>query len=244
MKTHFFRTLWIMCMSVYLILNLSFRALTKSACGTLNRKWCDDALLDWSKRTLALLNVHCRIYNPHQVSPQPGQPTIIVCNHASHYDIPLSFLLFPHISLRMLAKQELGKIPIWGNAMRSAGFPFIDRKDRRKAIENLQRVEELLKNGIVIWIAPEGTRSPDGQLQPFKKGAFITAIQTHATIIPVVIRGAHNILPARTWQFKLNQQVEMHVAEPIDAGIYTLENKEVLFATVFQRMQQLLGEHA
>jgi 1-acyl-sn-glycerol-3-phosphate acyltransferase len=246
MQANFLRTLWIMFMSVVLILSVSFRALGKSVLGTMSRKWCDQTLNTWAKRTLALLNVHYRIHNPHQISPKAGIPTIIVCNHASHYDIPLSFLIFPNISLRMLAKKELGRIPIWGNAMRAAGFPFVDRQNRRKAIENLQHVEELLKTGIVMWIAPEGGRSANGQLLPFKKGAFITAIQTHATIIPVVIRGANEILPARTWKFKLNQQVDIYVDKPIDASKYSLDNKEVLIETVFNRMHDLLlgNDHA
>jgi 1-acyl-sn-glycerol-3-phosphate acyltransferase len=240
MQANVFRTLWIMFMSVTLIVAMSLHALIKSMLGTLTRTWCDQSLVQWSQRVLALVKVHYRIHNPHQVAPVAGTPTIIVCNHASHYDIPLSFLIFPHISLRMLAKQELGQIPIWGHAMRSADFPFVNRQNRAKAIENLQRVQELMKSGIVIWIAPEGTRSNDGQLQPFKKGAFITAIQTNATIIPIAIRGANAILPPRTWKFRLDQQVDIHVGKPIDASQFNLDNKDDLIAETFDCMQKLL----
>ena len=94
-----------------------------------------------------------------------------------------------------------------------------------------------------MWIAPEGTRSKDGKLAPFKKGAFIMAISAKATIIPMGIRGAHHILPARTHQFNLNQTAEIHIGKAIDAGRFTLDNKEELIKEVFQSMQALVGEN-
>jgi 1-acyl-sn-glycerol-3-phosphate acyltransferase len=240
MKAGRLRTLWIMFMSVYLILGVSVRAIIKSRFGTLNRAWCDHTLNEWSTKTLALLNVHYHIYNPNQTHVQAGVPTIIVCNHTSHYDIPLSFLAFPNVSLRMLAKHELAKIPVWGHAMLKSEFPTVNRQDRQKAIQDLQYVQELLKSGIVMWIAPEGTRSDDGTLKPFKKGAFITAIQTQATIIPIVIRGANQILPPRTWQFQLNQHAEIHIGTPVNTTGYSLDTKQELIDTVFAQMDQLL----
>jgi 1-acyl-sn-glycerol-3-phosphate acyltransferase len=96
-------------------------------------------------------------------------------------------------------------------------------------------------SGIIMWIAPEGTRSKDGKLAPFKKGAFITAIQAKATIIPIGIRGAYDILPARTFQFNINQTAEVHIGKPIDASKFTLENKEKLLEEVFQSVKDLVG---
>jgi 1-acyl-sn-glycerol-3-phosphate acyltransferase len=93
-----------------------------------------------------------------------------------------------------------------------------------------------------MWIAPEGTRSKDDKLGPFKKGPFITAIQAGATIIPIGIRGANHILPAGTLQLNLAQEVAVHIGEPIDATQYTLENKDTLLAHVFRVMQRLTDE--
>ena len=126
--------------------------------------------------------------------------------------------------------------------MEAAEFPFIDRKNRRQAMQDLEHVKKLLNSGIVMWIAPEGTRSKDGKLAPFKKGAFIMAIQAQATIIPIGIRGAYNILPARTSQFNINQTAEIRIGEPIDAAQYTLEDKERLIENVFQSMKHLVEE--
>ena len=95
-----------------------------------------------------------------------------------------------------------------------------------------------------MWIAPEGTRSSNGHVGAFKKGAFITAIQANATIIPLGIRGAFNILPARTWQFNLGQEAEIHVGKPIDASAFTLDNKDALIHEVREAICALANDNA
>lgn len=242
MKASKLHTLWIMLASALYTVDITFRSIVKYYSGKTNRAWVDATIQGWAKRILNLVKVKCKIINPHHVEPKPGQPTIIMCNHSSLYDIPLSMLAFPRHSMRMLAKKEMSRIPIVSQGMTAAEFPFIDRKNRRQAIKDLEVVERLLKSGIVMWIAPEGTRSPTGKLAPLKKGAFITAIQAKAMIIPIGIRGAYNILPARTFQFNLNQQTEVHIGKPIDASNYPLENKEELVEKVFQSMKALVGE--
>jgi 1-acyl-sn-glycerol-3-phosphate acyltransferase len=242
MKASKLHTLWIMLVSALYTVDITFRSIVKYYLGQTNRAWVDATIQGWAKRTLNLVKVKCKIINPHHVEPKPGQPTIIMCNHSSLYDIPLSMLAFPRHSMRMLAKKEMSRIPIVSQGMTAAEFPFIDRKNRRQAIKDLEVVQRLLESGIVMWIAPEGTRSSTGKLAPLKKGAFITAIQAKATIIPLGIRGAYNILPARTFQFNLSQETEVHIGKPIDASKYTLENKEELVDKVFQSMKDLVGE--
>lgn len=229
-------------MSALYTVNTCGQATFKSLIGKITRKWCDHAMLLHSHRVLDLVKVSCKVVNPLNVKPQSGQPTIIMCNHSSLYDIPLSILTFPNNSMRMLSKKELSKIPIMAQGMIAAEFPFIDRHNRSQAIKDLEFARKLLASGIVMWIAPEGTRSHDGKLASFKKGGFITAIQTGAVIIPIGIRGASDILPARTYQFNLNQHVEVHVGQPVDASKYTMENKEALMDVVHREMKQLVGE--
>lgn len=236
------RTLWIIVMSCLYTANTAGQAALRGLFGTISRPWCDHALRLYVKRVLNLVGVTCKIINPHHVQPIAGQPTILMCNHSSLYDIPLSLLAFPAHSLRMIAKKELGKIPIMGQGMAAAEFPLIDRQNRTQAKKDLEYAKALLISGILMWIAPEGTRSKSGKLAPFKKGGFITAIQAGAVIIPMGIRGANAILPARTHQFNLNQAVEVHIGKPIDASKFTLENKEELIELVFQEMKTLVGE--
>ena len=243
MKISKLRTLWIMFLSSLYTLNTTGQAVIKQFFGQTNRAWVDKTLHIWDKRILDLVKVKCTVINPHHVEPKAGHPTIIMCNHSSLYDIPISMRAFPHHSIRMLAKKEMSKIPIVGQGMTAAEFPFIDRKNRRQAVKDLEAVQQLLKSGIVMWIAPEGTRSKDGKLAPFKKGAFITAIHAKATIIPIGIRGAYDILPARTFQFNINQTAEIHIGKPIDATKFSLDNKDALIAKVHQSMKQLVGEY-
>lgn len=242
MKISKLRTFWIMLVSVFYTIDACTRSVMMRLLGKTSRTWVDGTIHHWVNRLLDQVGVKCRVINPHNVAPKPGKAYIIMCNHSSLYDIPISFKAFPDQSIRMLAKKELSKIPFLGKGMTAAEFPFIDRKNRTQAIKDLETMRKLLESGIIIWIAPEGTRSKDGKLAPFKKGAFVTAIEAKATIIPIGIRGAYDILPARTLQFNINQTAEIHIGEPIDTSVYTVEQKQDLIQRVHHIMEQLVGE--
>lgn len=243
MKASKLRTLWIILYSAYLTAKICGTAAVYSFLSKINRPWVNKTIQGWTHRVLNAVQVQCKVYNPHKVEPKEGEPTIIMCNHSSLYDIPLSFMAFPNHSMRMLAKKELFKIPFMGPGMVAAEFPSIDRKNRQQAINDLNNVRRLLESGISIWIAPEGTRSKDGKLAPFKRGAFITAIQAKAKIIPLGLRGANKILPAHSFQFNLNQTAEIHIGKPIDSSEYTLENKNELIDRVYVAIKELMGEN-
>lgn len=240
MKASVFQTTRIIILSVFYTVVTCSRAIIRSFFGKINREWVDKEMHRWVDNILEQVKVDYQIINPHHVEPKKREPTIIMCNHTSLYDIPLSIKAFPNHSIRMLAKKELSKIPVMGKAMKVAEFPFIDRHNRRQAIEDLKYVQKLLDSGIVMWIAPEGTRSKTGKLASFKKGAFITAIQAKATIIPIGILGAYDILPAKTYQFNISQKAEIRIGQPIDASEYSLEDKEALIDKVHQAMEELL----
>lgn len=241
MKTNRLHSLLIAAISASCTAYYCFLASWKYVTGTINREWIDATIQHWSSALLKIIKADYVICNPHNVQPVPGKPTIVMCNHSSLYDIPLSFKAFPQFSMRMLAKKELSRVPFMGKGMIAAEFPFIDRKNRHQAIQDLQKVKSLLQDGVIMWIAPEGTRSKDGHLGPFKKGAFITAIQANATIIPIGIRGAFDILPAKTFSYSLHQKPEVHIGDPIDASEYTMETKEALIQRTHAVMQALIS---
>ncbi len=240
MKASRLRTLWIVILSLLFTANTCGRAAVKHLFGPVSRQWCDEQLQRWVKQMIKLLGIQCQVFNPYNVEPKKGQATIVMVNHSSLFDIPLSLMAFPNHSLRMLAKKELSQIPIFGQGMKAAEFPLIDRKNKSQAFKDLQTVHKLLESGIVMWIAPEGTRSKDGKVAPFKKGAFITAIQAGATIIPIGIRGAFDILPAGTYQFNINQRAEIHIGKPIDASQFTLDERDQLIAQTRQAIKHLV----
>lgn len=222
---------------------VSIRSVCKYYFSKPTRPWVDKTIHHWIDQLLNEVKVQYKVINPNNTQPNPGEATILMCNHSSAYDIPLGFKAFPNHSIRMLAKKELSKVPLLGKGMKAAEFPFVDRKNRYQAIKDLAYAQQLMESGILIWIAPEGTRSKDGKLAAFKKGAFITAIQAKATIIPIGIRGAFNILPARSLQVNLNQKAEIHVGKPIKASEFTLETKDELIQLTRESIKKLIGEH-
>lgn len=242
MKISKIRTLWIIFLSAMFTANTCIRAVFMRLTGKITRSWVDNAIRHWIGHLLNVVHVRCKVVNPDKVEPVAGKATIIMCNHASMYDIPLSFRAFPNHSIRMLAKKELFKVPVLGKGMQAAEFPFINRNNRSQAMKDLEFARQLMESGIVIWIAPEGTRSTTGKMAPFKKGAFITAIEAKANIIPMGIRGAFDILPPHTMQFNLFQTAEIHIGQIIDAGEYTQENRDQLIERVFGAIRELAGD--
>nr|HQV34349.1 lysophospholipid acyltransferase family protein [Calditrichia bacterium] len=122
-------------------------------------------------------------------------PFIVVGNHQSHVDIPA---VMGHLPLKMtvIAKKELFRIPFFGQAMRAFGILSIDRSNRRKSIETLNQAAAILKEQELSVLAfPEGTRSENGEISPFKKGPFMLAINSGIPILPVSIKGTYAILP-------------------------------------------------
>jgi 1-acyl-sn-glycerol-3-phosphate acyltransferase len=157
---------------------------------------------------------------------------VVMSNHQSHYDVPVLFRALP-IPLRMVAKQELFHVPVWGRAMRDAGFIAIDRRDRRRAIESLAEAERAMREGgVSIWIAPEGTRSRTGALGPFKSGGFHLAIDAGLRILPVTIVGTFDLLRAGTAALRKGAEVRVVVHPPIDPAPYGLARRAELAADV------------
>ncbi|HVV69722.1 MAG TPA: lysophospholipid acyltransferase family protein [Gammaproteobacteria bacterium] len=227
--------LWIMLKTIYISLKYSVASMRVTA-----RPDIDRIARQWSKDLLACVDVHYTIHNPHQVQLQPNRPYILMSNHASHYDIPLILLSVPG-SIRMISKKEIFRIPIWGYILRRAEFLTIERNNPQQAIKDLELVKEKMQSGIIPWIAPEGTRSRHGKLNPFKKGAFMLALQTQALIIPIGIRGSGNILPPDTWDFNIGQDVEIHINPPIDTTNYSITTRNELISAVRQSIQEASG---
>jgi len=226
------RSTIVLLRSVYATLYISVATIWDVLRGTYRREIGDARLRWWSRRLLELIDLRCRVVNPRDVRLERGRATILMSNHSSVYDIPLIFVALPG-SIRMLTKKELFNVPVWGRGLRVGEFVSIDRSNREQAIRDLAAAREKMESGIVLWVAPEGTRSRDGRLGPFKKGAFMLALETGATIIPIGIRGAHDVLPPKTFNgVALRGTAEVHIGEPIDASRYTLETRERLMAEV------------
>lgn len=146
----------------------------------------------WSQGCLRLagIKVACKPAS----APPPTGAVIYMPNHASLFDI-CALMTCIDRPFRWIAKKELFRIPLFATALRAAGTIAIDRGHREKAVAGLDQAADQLRSGASVTIFPEGTRSPDGRLLPFKKGGFMTALKAQVPIIPVAIRGSSAVLP-------------------------------------------------
>ena len=232
------QTLAIILRSVAVTLAISIPTVVEVYRGTYRREIGDRRLRWWSERLLAYVKLRCRVVNPDRVEIPRGRPVILMSNHSSLYDIPLVFQALPG-SIRMLTKKELFRVPIWGRGLKAGEFVSIDRKDHAQAMRDLAAAREKMTSGIVLWVAPEGTRSRDGRLGGFKKGGFMLALETGATIVPIGIRGARDVLPAKTSRFVLGREAEVRIGKPIDASAYGVERRRGLMAEVERQIRDL-----
>jgi 1-acyl-sn-glycerol-3-phosphate acyltransferase len=159
--------------------------------------------------------------------PSGDQGCIIVMNHQSHLDIPLIVRAIP-MQIRFIAKIELRRVPIFGSAVLRMGHIYINRKNHFQAMEGLRSAGESMKDkGFSLVFAPEGTRSPDGSLLPFKKGAFVTAIETGLPILPVTIDGTGDRLPKGSLRARRGP-VTVTIHHLIPASGLTYEDRDQL----------------
>ena len=160
---------------------------------------------------------------------------IFMSNHQSNFDIPVLLGDLP-VQFRWLAKAELFRIPIFGRGMSGAGYISIDRSDRASAFQSLARAAETIRNGTSVMIFPEGTRSRDGRLLPFKKGGFVMAVDAQVPIVPLVIEGTHDIMPKGRLLIR-PRPVTVTICRKIDTDGHTRKTKDVVMDRVRQAMQ-------
>src|ERR1039458_6246845 len=125
---------------------------------------------------------------------EPGKTYIFMSNHVSNLDAPVLVPVIPG-RCSVLVKKELFRIPILGTGMKLAELVPVDRRDREAAIESVNAAIKVLHHGLHMVIYPEGTRSADGRLLPFKKGPFHLAIDSGAAVVPVTLLGTFESWP-------------------------------------------------
>ena len=160
----------------------------------------------------------------------PSKSYIYMSNHQSNFDIPV-LLAHLKVQFRWLAKAELFRIPLFGIAMKRSGYISIDRSDRRSAFASLKRAAEIIRNGVSVLIFPEGTRSRDGNMRPFKKGGFVLATDSRVPIVPVIVHGTWPIMQKD--RLRINPgDVVMEIGKPIETADYTRKTKDDLMEKV------------
>jgi 1-acyl-sn-glycerol-3-phosphate acyltransferase len=164
----------------------------------------------------------------------PAGVCLFVANHTSSADAPAVVGAIPR-RIAVLLKGSLFKWPIVGQAFTLAHFIPVNRKDRESAIASVEKAAEAMRRGQSFLIYPEGTRSADGRLQEFKKGAVILGIKAGVPIVPVLCSGAQRIMPKRSLVIRPGE-ILVEFLEPIDAAKYKWEERDILNQRVHDAM--------
>jgi 1-acyl-sn-glycerol-3-phosphate acyltransferase len=192
----------------------------------------------WSRLVMWMSFVRVRVHSRERAFD--GNPHIFVANHLSWYDVPVLSSFLPRA--KFVAKEELFSLPIFGKAMRAVGMVPIKRENRRAAFTSYDFAAKSVKVGNSIVVFPEGTRGNDYKLRPFKKGPFVLAIASGATIVPVVIHGAREVLPRGSWMVR-PRRVDVHLLEPISVAGLDYSARDQLAVETWSRMATALEEH-
>ena len=187
---------------------------------------CEEIPRKWARLLLRAAGAQVVLENPERIDPD--RPQILVANHVSWFDV---LALAGHIpgKYRFVAKKELANVPFFGPAWRACGHISIDRKDINSAIQSLAEARRKLEEECpTVVLFPEGTRSRNGELRTFKKGAFVLAIQTGVEVIPTALVGTREVMPAGGWGIRRGRTIRVRFGEPLSVEGMKMEDRDAL----------------
>jgi putative phosphoserine phosphatase/1-acylglycerol-3-phosphate O-acyltransferase len=192
----------------------------------------------WIRLAPKVAGLRLEVENAERIDA--SRPAVFLFNHQSSADILILCMLLRR-DFTGVAKQELRRHWVFGPAFAFAGAVFIDRFDRPKAVAALQPAVDVVRGGISVGIAPEGTRSRDGKLGPFKKGAFRLALAARVPLVPLVIHDSGRVLPKKKIAVR-PATVRVEVLEAISTEGWTLEELDERIAEVRGLYLERLGD--
>ncbi len=212
------KSLGLSLQNIYETLRISWPTVVDAFAGRVTKEACDARLASWADEIAKNARYDLEVVGRQNLGTH-HETFLVMSNHQSLYDIPVLFHVLG-ANLRMITKTELFAVPIFGPAMKSAGFISIDRSNRERAMRSLEIAKKAIADGTNVWIAPEGTRSRTGELLPFKKGGFNLALEAGLRILPITLRGTRDILPAKGTRSMHGAHVRVTIHPPIDARGY------------------------
>lgn len=180
----------------------------------------------WARQVAALAGVRVEYEGPDVPLDAPAY--LVMANHTSHFDALALYATLP-LTMRGVAKRELGYIPIFGWALRLGVAIMIDRGDRAKAVRSIERAGRAIAGGRTVLMFPEGTRTPEGTLGALKKGPFHLAVAAGVPVLPVGLSGTGRVLPKGDWRLRPGR-VRVRVGRPIPPPTGPTEGAQVAIA--------------
>lgn len=187
--------------------------------------WCAQV---WCRLIARTTGARVRVYGLENLSA--GTSYVFLSSHQSYMDIPAMLGYLP-VQLRIAAKKVLFRIPFMGWHLARAGHIPVDRSSTQAAVATMQKAAGYIHDGICAFVFPEGTRSPDGALHPFKKGGFKLAIQARVPVVPLTIIGSRQVLPKNSIIFRPGP-IDMYIDPPIPTDGLDDEDLDALMLKV------------
>ncbi|MBI1354767.1 MAG: 1-acylglycerol-3-phosphate O-acyltransferase [Acidobacteria bacterium] len=200
----------------------------------------DIRILYWISRqgcrlALALAGVKVRQIGLEHATANPT--ALFVANHVSNLDPPALFAVLPRIAV--ILKQELRRIPLLGYVMELGSFIYVDRRSRTSRKHAMEKAVQTLRDGVSLLVFPEGTRSPDGNLLPFRPGPFAMAMEAERPIVPITVHGARELMPKGTLRIHPGEMALLFHPPVPTIGLDPSE-RSALMERVRAEMQQAL----
>lgn len=234
------RTIWVYLVGGFGTFFFAGSAVLRSYLGRRRLfRICDWAARNWARVILWAAGVKVTLEGTENL--RTDAPQIVVTNHQSWFDVFALAAALP-VRYRFVAKQELGEIPVFGRAWISCGHVSVDRGNREAAIEALDQAwKEIHEDRLTMILFPEGTRSPDGRLKPFKKGAFVLAVQGQVPLVPAAVLGTRQIM-AKGDRWVRSGPVRVRIGAPIPTEGATIRDRNRLMEACWNAIYALKGE--
>jgi len=220
--------------TAYYVVKICFLSTLGTANSLCNQ--CDSISRSWARSLLKLSDVSVLVEGADVIDR--SNSCVLVSNHESWFDVFVLAGWLP-ISAKFVGKQELARIPIFGSAWQACGHVAVDRKNRPAAIQSLESIVERMNRKILqVVMFAEGTRSADGNLQSFKKGPFILAIEAGVPIIPLAIIGSREIMPKGSFSIGRGE-IKVRIGRPISVSGMSYGDRDVLRANARKAVAEL-----
>jgi 1-acyl-sn-glycerol-3-phosphate acyltransferase len=229
------RTVWVALVAVAVTLPLAMATLLVAMVRSTS-PLIDGIVRLWGRSLVKAAGIDLHVANVERLDPATRY--IIVANHYSYFDIPCIVAGIPQ-PIRFMAKVSLFKIPIFGWALDRSGFIPIDRKNRRTAVKSFDRAADRIRKGNTIVIFPEEGRTKVREMRPFQRGAFLLALKSEKTIVPIAIDSTFDVFPVGAKRVKPGR-VTLRVGTPIVTAGRSLRDKEALLQEARGQVEGML----